>query len=255
MSDLCEDKSFDDITILLQGVVHADVDLNMILCAYTKYCPVILSIYDTDYETVQTIAREYKNVTIVQNNFDEFIKDQKERKLHFPSAYHNNAYYQIRTTLAGLEHVHTSWVLKSRVDHFYEGLDDFINTGFTMDKVISSSLFVRGHKMRYHYSDCLFMARTEPIQNTFLLAERNYKAEYPEMLIWSSYFTLYFQEQKIAMEKLSDQEYYEWVDKHLYVYGINKFPSFRIKVMNKVITSSKDCHRPTVEYLQHGCNH
>ena len=248
--------SVDDITILLQGVLHKDVDLAMILESYTKYCPVILSIYDTDYNAVETMAKQYKNVTIVQNNLEEFIKDQKARKLHFPSAYHNHTYYQIRTTLAGLHHVHTPWVVKSRVDHFYEGLDDFLRTGITMNKVISSSLFVRGYKfMKYHFSDCLFMAKTEPIQNAFLLAERNFKDTYPEGLIWSSYFTLYFQEKKIAMEKLSEQEYYDLISEHLYVYGINNFPSFRIKIIKDVITKSKDSHRPTLEYLRHGCNH
>ena len=109
--------------------------------------------------------------------------------------------------------------------------------------------------MKYHFSDCLFMAKTEPIQNAFLLAERNFKDTYPEGLIWSSYFTLYFQEKKIAMEKLSEQEYYDLISEHLYVYGINNFPSFRIKIIKDVITKSKDSHRPTLEYLRHGCNH
>lgn len=91
-TDSVVDTSGNTITILLQGVLHKEVDLGIILQSYTTYCPVVLSIYDTDYEVVHAIAKDYSNVTIVQNKLEEFIKDQKARKKHYPSAYHNHSY-------------------------------------------------------------------------------------------------------------------------------------------------------------------
>lgn len=248
------DASFNDVTILLQGVLHKDISLSDILDSYTKYCHVILSIYDSDYDIAQQIAKKYENVTLVVNNVHDFKNALQERKLYSHSDYHNNCYYQIRTTLMGFTHVTTPYVVKSRVDHFYEGLDDFIRTGLKIKKLVSSSLYVRGYSMSsYHLSDCLFMGCTDHIQKGLVYAEKNYHETWPEVFIWKSYFTVFFQQFGLELHKLTKEQYYENMEKYVHIYSINNFPRFRIKVMREIMTSFDDRQKTTTEYLQRGC--
>lgn len=249
-------NSFHDVTILLQGVLHKDISLTEILDSYTKYCNVILSIYDTDYETIEPIARNYNNVTIIKNNLESFTNVLRQRNQLSPHPYYNNSYYQIRTTLAGLEHVTSPYVLKSRIDHFYEGIDDFIKMGLEKDKVISSSLFVRGYSLKpYHLSDCLFMGKKDSIQKGYSYAERTFHESWPEYLIWKSYFTVLSQELHIDLNSLNEGQYYEFMDKHVHIYCINKFSKFYLKFKDIIITQSNDNEKSTLDYLRHGCSH
>ena len=249
-------STFNDVTILLQGVLHKDISLSDILDSYTKFCNVILSIYDTEYDSVESIAKNYKNVTIVKNNLESFTNVLRQRNQLSPHPYYNNSYYQICTTLAGLEHVTTPYVVKSRVDHYYEGIDGFIKTGLEKDKLISSSLFVRGYSLKpYHLSDCLFMGKKEYIQKGFSYAERTFHESWPEYLIWKSYFTAFSHEVNVDLNSLNEGQYYDFMDKHVHIYCINNFSKFRFKFKDIIITRSEDYDKSTLEYLRHGCVH
>lgn len=248
------EDSFENVTIVLQGVLHKDISLSDILDSYTKYCPVVLSIYDSDYAVAESIAKKYDNVTVVVNHVGDFKSALKEKNKYSHSDYHNNCYYQIRTTLLGLTHVTTKYVVKSRVDHFYDGLDDFIRTGLQTKKVVSSSLYVRGYSMTsYHLSDCLFMGCTEDIQKGFAYAEKEFAEVWPEVLIWKSYFCVFLAQFGLELHRLSKDEYFTYMDKYVHIYSVSNFPRFRIKIMREIKTSFDDRQKTTIEYLRNGC--
>ena len=46
----------DNVTVLLQGILHKDINLADTLNVYTKICNVILSVYITDLDEVLKIC-------------------------------------------------------------------------------------------------------------------------------------------------------------------------------------------------------
>ena len=105
---------YDNVTILLQGIIHNDINLYETLEIYTKLCHIVLSIYTFDLEKVTKICESFPMVQIVENNLDEY---SKLPVIIDPLVEHGilgviqRVYFQICTTKKGLENINTNMLL------------------------------------------------------------------------------------------------------------------------------------------------
>jgi hypothetical protein len=78
-----------------------------------------------------------------------------------------NIYLQIITVLAGLERIHTPYVIKARTDEYFSHFDRVLKN-FDSTKLLSANIFVRDIGYRpYHISDHLFVGRTDLVRQAF----------------------------------------------------------------------------------------
>jgi hypothetical protein len=208
---------FNNVTILLQGILNDKVNLHTILTTYTKICHVVLSVYDFDYEKVKIICEPFENVRIVVNDLEEYNKlpviiDQLVDYGILGTL--QRMYFQICTTKKGFECIDTEYVVKSRIDHYYSQIHKLIAHGLHTNKIVSSSIFVRGcqdgnplNRCRFCLSDCLFMGKTDNIKLCFQLCYDAKLLTRPETGIWTSYFIHYFKAKNIDIINVSDDVY------------------------------------------------
>jgi hypothetical protein len=230
-----------DVTILLQGVIHKDVSIEKILKKYSTICKVIVSIYDTDLEIVEPIAEKY-NVKVVVNNIKQFDEEQKFNLTN------KNGYYQVQAIKSALPYVTTKYIIKSRVDHYYENIEFLITSYFKSgEKITSSSLFVRGpfgyyNKFYYHLSDCLFMVTLEQIKKMILCLDNWDSTTVAEVNIWRNFLKEFIHQDTYIQDMLY----------HVNIIPIKNFEPFCIKIQNKVITEYKEDIKTQEEYVKNG---
>jgi hypothetical protein len=256
---------FDNVTILLQGIINDKVDLKQTLETYTKVCNVILSVYTSDLDMVNKICVDYPNVKIVENNLEEYsnlpvVIDTLVDYGILSTI--QRCYFQICTTKKGLEYVNTEYVVKSRVDHYYSGIHKFIERGIQTKKIVSSSIFVRGCKdkkainsCRFCLSDCLFMGNTSNIKLCFDLCYEEKLLTRPETGIWKPYFIHIFKQMDIDIEAVDDDTYIKLISRFVDVYCINELGPYNIKLWASTYNNLFDRVKTTYEYLLHGCDY
>ena len=158
------------VTILLQGVINPNIDLNKTITEYKQYGKIVLSIYKNEYEYIINNIKHLEDLDIVLNDIDTY--DNEILKFPLKSSH----YYQLQTTKKGLEKINTEYVIKTRVDHYYSNLNLFIQKCFDTDKIIVLSHYIRGFSQyTYHLSDCLFMGKTIEIKKVVRIHNRLYK--------------------------------------------------------------------------------
>ena len=214
----------ENVSIVLQGKICNDIDIYHTLSHYISYGQVILSIYKdlTDINVINRICQYFPSVHIVNNNIIQNEIDLKSIGKFSGIPYHDNCYHQICTTLKGLDKVISKYVIKSRTDHYYASLNNFIKFMIDQNKIITSSVYVRGVDWtRYHLSDMLFGHYTNEIKLLFNLALTNYYPGCPEIVIWKPFLFYKASLDNINLDELDNNSYAEWMAKNCYVYCIN----------------------------------
>lgn len=233
-----------NVTIILQGKIHPNVDLVNTIQEYQKYGHVFLSIYKTDMdEPIKKICKLFPQVVIATNDFQKYQNELIELG-KYGNNHSNNCYYQIKTTKKVIDKVISNYIVKSRLDHYYGSMDLFIKSTIEKNKMTISSLFVRGVMgsnicFKYHLSDMLFCGLTEEVEKVFKLSEENYKIGVPEVVIWKPYLLYKANLDNINLEILSKNEYAEWMDSYFYVFCINNHKNYKINFRNKIYTHVK----------------
>jgi hypothetical protein len=105
--------AFEDVTILLQGMLHDDINLHEILNVYANLCNVVISVYKKDIDKVNEVSKEFENVTIIENDQSEYEKtplivDQDFKNCEVRVL--QSGFFQICTTKKGLDIINTKYV-------------------------------------------------------------------------------------------------------------------------------------------------
>ena len=170
-----------------------------------------------------------------------------------------NGFFQICTTKKALSAIHTEYVIKSRIDHFYSRILKFIQYGLNINKLLISSIYVRGCQniyfpCKYHLSDCLFMGKTSDIKLCFNLCYENRLLTRPETGIWEPYFIHIFKLKGIDINSVNNDEYIKYMLELVDVYCITKLQPYKIKFRTGIETRMNDKLKTTQEYLTYGCD-
>lgn len=255
-----KDNYVENTTIILQGCINREVDVFNTIANYQNYGQVILSIYIDleDMNTIIKIANNFPSIHIINNNFIQYKNDLVNMNKYESIPYLDNCYYQIRSTKKSLQKVISNYVVKTRIDHYYGSMGDFIRLGIDQNKIISSSVFVRGvDYARYHLSDHLFCARTNDMKNIFDLALQNYSPGCPEINIWKPFIFYKASLENINLDMLDNNSYADWMAKMFYVYCINRHSNYKLRYQNNIVTSLNDrdkTHNDSKEYFLLGCD-
>lgn len=255
---------YNNVTIMLQGILHDEVDLVNTLTLYTKLCNVVLSIYVFNADSVMAMCSSFNNVSIVLNDLSEYERDQvtvDEAFKHCDINALHKGYFQICTTKKGLDAVTSEYVIKSRVDHYYEGIEEMIKCCINTDKIVISSVYVRGchdrnadHTSRCCFSDCLFMGKTEKLQLCFVLCYNKKLLTRPETGQWTPYFEYVFEQMGLDVQSIDDETYLQIMLQLVEIMCINSLGSYRLKICNRIETYLYDTNKSTKEYLLYGCD-
>jgi hypothetical protein len=233
----------EDVSIILQGKMSNDIDIFHTLSQYIQYGQVILSIYRDieDINKINKICNDFPNIHIVNNNIVQNDINLKELNKFSGVPYHDNCYHQICTTIKGLKKVISKYVIKSRPDHYYSCLNSFIRWMIDQNKIISSSVYLRGTNwVRYHLSDMLFGSNIDDIKKIFELALNNYDIGCPEIIIWKPFLFYKASLENINLDNLDDNSYAEWMAKNIYVYCINRHNNYRLRCNGCILTVITD---------------
>ena len=173
----------DDVTILLQGNVKQEV-LDFFLLYYPSQKIVISTWF------------EHVHLTFPKDT-DEIPKDMKLIQSKLPDNLKRyNVYYQLVSTVNGLKHVDTKYVLKIRGDEFVSRLDYVLELMTSdPDRIFTSPVFFKKwSKMTYHISDHMIAGTTDNIKMMFEGAKHDYDMNLfdnvtyiPEQVITLSY--------------------------------------------------------------------
>jgi hypothetical protein len=247
----------DNVTIILQGIFSDEVNIFTTIDLYIKYAHVILSIYDTPSQKViaDQISEKYSSVLIVYNNLDTFKKEYFDKtNTHIEP---QNTFYQIKTTLSAIDKSSTEYIVKSRVDHFYSNIYDFIQVGLSTEKILITSNWIRNARYRFHASDCLLMSNRHIVQNIFLDSESGfYTKSYdyiPEVLIWMPYLKKKALNQGTDIE--SDRNYISFMVNTFIIFNILNHKEYRLKtswagVITKIL---EDPNKNDEDFWRIGC--
>ncbi len=154
-------KPYNNFTLVIQGPVHQN-SIYGILNNYSEYTDsIVVSHWDTDKD--KELLRHldtFPNVTIVENTF---------KKASYNTFNGQNVYYQIRTTLSGLEVVKTEYAIKLRSDQYFGNLVPMFEAVLTEPaKYTCSNLHFRPDRfLKYHASDKVIGGTTIQLTSTF----------------------------------------------------------------------------------------
>lgn len=242
----------EDVTILLQGILNKDVDIFETIELYSLSGHIVLSVYDDEYtkNICNRILELYPNdVTVVYNNLETYKKEFEEIKKNYHDDLLSNFYFQLKTTINGLQNIHTKYVVKSRVDHYYSDIDKFIAHGIVTKKLVSSSVCIRGafdiyHPTHYfHMSDTLFFGETLKIKQMLYLSNKMcftpiMKGHCAEIRLWKPYLIMLSELEGLNLDdtNIKHGEDYEYMMKYVHflnskitVFSNNLHDSFKFK--------------------------
>lgn len=160
---MSETKPYNDFTLMFQGPLHKNFVYGL-LNNYKEYTDhIIISHWDTDDVELLDYLTEYNiKHTLVTNTF----------KKNYTAYQNQNVFYQVYTSLKGLEKVTTPFVLKMRTDQWFGNLEPmFDRVRKNPTKYVCSNLHFRPDKLlKYHPSDKLVGGNTTDLTNTFRIA-------------------------------------------------------------------------------------
>lgn len=148
----------EEVTLLIQGKITQET-YNFFVEAYPQYKIVISTWSD------HTLDLSYfpKNLTFITQRLPDVSGDQ-------------NMNYQFISTLNGLNHVSTPYVIKFRGDEYYSKVHNILNQIKTSpDKIWCSPIFFRHWSMfKYHISDHIIAGKVENLKFMFSAAKYSF---------------------------------------------------------------------------------
>lgn len=148
-----------DCTILLQGRI--DKECFNLWVKNHKDSNVVVSVWEDEDLTKFKIPKKWK---VVINEYPLFrFREQ------------SNLDYQIITTLKGIQHVDTKWVIKMRTDEYWSNLDKIYTKMLTQpNKLLSGSMYFRKWGLyKFHCSDKIVAGTTDNLRLMFESALHN----------------------------------------------------------------------------------
>ena len=253
-----------DTTIILQGILNNTVTLEKQLEIYSTIAPVLVVLYTYQIEEALPIVNKFSNVDYVINDEDEFRNELHQRNI--PQENQRNefhkCFFHICSFQKAIKTVKTPFVLFCRIDHHYSNLDLLIKLGKEKEKIIISSLYVRGFQnthRAFHFSDCLFFGPTHTLLSIYDFAYLNYSLDTindrpNECRIWGPYFRNIFKQKNIDIIYSKESEYISEVLQHIHIIPIAELAPFNI-ILLKQIFHENDLpqeKKTTNEYLRYG---
>jgi hypothetical protein len=256
---------FDNVTIIIEGTLYSNIDLHNTLQYYTSLCHVVLTIFKTDINVITDICKPFPSVTIIENDINDYrkipVRIDQQFKNHTAMSL-LSGFFQICSVKKALECVNTEYVVKTKIDHFYGGMDKFIKCGLLHpDKITSSSLFHRGcqdknvpNRSRFCLTDTLFIAKTISIKKCFDLCYDNKLLTRVATGIWTPYFIHIFKEMNIDICTVDDELYVKYMNEIVNIYNVNDFAPYKFKYFDQIRNYMHDTNKTTYEYLMYGCD-
>jgi hypothetical protein len=156
-------KPYNDFTLVFQGPLHKNFIYGL-LNNYSTYTDnIIISHWDNDNLELLEYLKEFNiSATVITNTSHS----------DFNVFNGQNIYYQVYTTLKGLEQVRTEYVVKLRTDQWFGNLEPFFKAiKNNPDKYVCSNLHFRPDKLtKYHPSDKLVGGKSDILLETFKIA-------------------------------------------------------------------------------------
>jgi hypothetical protein len=214
-----------DVTFLIQGPMSNHIDLMKQVKEYSQFGHIVISTYQSDEfkdqieKVTEYASKNNIKLIVTYNNLEslEVELKSKNKYLHLNDDPHsklfNNCYYHINTVLNGLKYVKTRYIVKVRIDSYFSNMSNFINKMKKINKIICSSVFVRGYtnnaiNIKFHPSDILFGGNTENINSAFKLALENYEPGVCEVNIWKPYIVQEAEKNNITINHLNNDTIY-----------------------------------------------
>ena len=253
---------YDNVTIILQGIIIPEVDIIHTISEYSKIAHIILSVYSDlgNNEYITKIINTFPNVRIVYNSYEEYKAELISQNKLTNNSYLDNCYYQLKCTKKAIDEVNTAYVVKTRVDHFYSGLadGDMIRWCIDQNKILSSSIYVRSYYyQKYHLSDHLFIGWRCHINHVFTLALLFYNPGCPEVNIWKPFILDIAHKEGVKIDELDALEYSKYMASKFYVYNINRNLNYKVKIGGGVYDRVHDndkTREDSTDYFLHGCD-
>jgi len=255
-----KNEFIEEVSIILQGRINKKINLEKTISLYQNHGTVILSLYRDleDINYINHLLKKFPNIQIVNNSYFGYINELKGKNMFRNISYLDNCYYQIKTTLIAFRKVISKYVIKSRLDHYYSSIGDFIKWGIDQKKIISSSVFVRGvNYIRYHLSDHIFGGKKDEIYKIFKLALENYTPGCPEVNIWKPYIFYLASFENINLDHLDNLSYAKWMAKKFYIYCINRHFEYKLPYASNIVTKLNDNDKTktdSLDYFLNGCD-
>lgn len=155
-------KPYNNFTLVIQGPVHQN-SIYGALNNYKDYTDNIIFSHwdnDKDKELLQHLVDAEVPHRVLENKFI---------KANLNTFNGQNVYYQIYTTLVGLKHVTTEYVLKLRSDQWFGNLEPMFKAVLEHpEKYVCANFHFRPDKfLKYHAADKLIGSRTLNLLGTF----------------------------------------------------------------------------------------
>lgn len=244
------------VGIILQGVLRPDkVDILKTINEYSSFSNnIVISTYysDDDKELLEKI-KLIPNVKIVYNSVEENLKTLHSLNIN---SNQNNAYHQIVSMKSGMELISddVEIVIKTRVDCYFSDLDDFICEIYDHpDKIVSSSLFVRGMTTHLHHpSDIIFGGKKSLMDILFRESFSHYEEMFREGCrnIGEKYVHLpYIKHFYPSYKNKSQSEYLDMMTGLYYIFCLNRHSSYNFRGATKFY----DLDKSSLEYFRSGC--
>jgi hypothetical protein len=198
-------KPYNDFTLVIQGPLHKN-SIHGALNNYSEYTDnIIFSHWKTDNVSM---FDELRNKNIL------FRGVGSTPHKNFNAFNNQNVYYQVYTTLAGMEIVTTPYVIKLRSDQWYGDLVPFFEqVRREPSKYTCANLHFRPDNLyKYHPSDKLIGGRTVDLLKTFTIAMERITLNVQAMLAGAY---MYYDGLNIGSESMfSDVEMYDHADQN-----------------------------------------
>jgi hypothetical protein len=180
-----------DLTIIIQGVIYNEELTYQIINQYNKLGKIIVSSYFKNYSHIfNTLTKTYPEIIIIDNDDSIFRNELLSQnnlcitESEFGNNYINNYYYQIRTTDNAMKFITTKYIIKTRIDFYFENLYDFIDNMIKNEnKITTISVYTRNydyciqHDLLCHVSDILYGSTSEIIRNISNKEIQHFKLE------------------------------------------------------------------------------
>ncbi len=241
------------VSILLRGLIHPSIDIKKTLIEYNKYGKIILSIYKHEYHLIEDVIKDFNDIEVVLNDVDVYNMEMSKYGVYHPS------FYQLNQIKNGLTKVVTPYVIESRVDHYYSNIDKLIKRHIDTNKIVTSSIFVRGfYQYKYHLSDCFIMGKTDEITKVIDLALEHFPLpnvlrQPNEVQLWKPYI---FSKLNDDIRNIIDHDvntYLAVLSNIFEIININEFAPYICKVGKKLITQFH-VYDDTKNFLLEGCH-